>query len=202
MSRSRSGQTALLSDFIHGKEFTDIPAEVIRRTKACLLDWIGSAYTGIGCPSARIVADLIGEMGGRPAATVIGSTQAAPPIAAALYNGTVSAVMEIDDVHEEASLHTGIGVIPAALATAEYAGSSGKDLLAAIVLGYDISVRVARAAGPTHYHFWHTSGTCNTFGAAAAAALSAEVEWINAHLGKEDRTHETIPDRGHLQCER
>jgi 2-methylcitrate dehydratase PrpD len=170
MSRSRSGQTALLSDFIHGKEFTDIPAEVIRRTKACLLDWIGSAYAGIGCPSARIVADLIGEMGGRPAATVIGSTQAAPPIAAALYNGTVSAVMEIDDVHEEASLHTGIGVIPAALATAEYAGSPGKDLLAAIVLGYDISVRVARAAGPTHYHFWHTSGTCNTFGAAAAAA--------------------------------
>ena len=35
-----------------------------------------------------------------------------------------------------------------------------------------------------------------------AAALSAEVEWINAHLGKEDRTHETIPDRGHFQCER
>ena len=170
MSRSRSGQTALFSEFIHETEFAEIPAEVIRRAKACLLDWIGSAYAGIGCPSARIVSDLIGEMGGRPAATAIGSTQAAPPIAAALYNGTVSAVMEIDDVHEEASLHTGIGVIPAALATAEYAGSSGKDLLAAIVLGYDISVRVARAAGPTHYHFWHTSGTCNTFGAAAAAA--------------------------------
>lgn len=170
MSPSRSGQTAVLSEFIHEREFADIPAEVIRRAKTCLLDWIGSAYAGIGCPSARIVSDLIGEMGGRPTATVIGSTQAAPPVGAALYNGIVSAVMEIDDVHEEASLHPGIGVIPAALTTAEYAGSSGKNLLAAIVLGYDISVRVARAAGPTHYHFWHTSGTCNTFGAAAAAA--------------------------------
>ena len=170
MSRSPSGQTAALADFIHATEFPDIPAEVIRRAKACLLDWVGSAFAGIGCPSARIVSALVGDMGGRPAAALIGSMQAAPPMAAALYNGTVSAAMETDDVHEDASLHPGIGVIPAALAVAECAGSSGRDLLTAIVLGYDISVRVARAAGPTHYHFWHTSGTCNTFGAAAAAA--------------------------------
>jgi 2-methylcitrate dehydratase PrpD len=170
MSRSPSGQTAALADFLHATEFADIPAEVIRRAKACLLDWVGSAFAGIGCPSALIVSDLVGDMGGRPTATLIGSRQAAPPLAAALYNGTVSAAMEIDDVHEDASLHPGIGVIPAALAVAEYAGSSGRDLLTAIILGYDISVRVARAAGPTHYHFWHTSGTCNTFGAAAAAA--------------------------------
>jgi 2-methylcitrate dehydratase PrpD len=185
MSRSRSGQTAALAEFIHATEFPDMPGEVIGRATACLLDWVGSAIAGIGCPSARIVSDLVGDMGGRPAATLIGSRQAVPPVAAALYNGTVSAAMEIDDVHEDASLHPGIGVIPAALAVAEHAGSSGKDLLAAIVLGYDISVRVARAAGPTHYHFWHTSGTCNTFGAAAAAAklLRLDQQAIRMALG-------------------
>jgi 2-methylcitrate dehydratase PrpD len=78
--------------------------------------------------------------------------------------------MEIDDVHEEASLHPGIVVIPAALAVAEYARSSGRELLASIVIGYDISARIARAAGPSHYQFFHTTGTCNTFGAAAAAS--------------------------------
>src|SRR5574341_2619026 len=137
MSPSRSGQTAILADFVHATDFAHIPAAAIRRAKVCLLDWVGSAYAGIGCPSARIVSGLVGAMGGRPAATLIGSSQAAPPVEAALYNGTVSATMEIDDVHEEASLHPSIGVIPAALATAEYAGASGKDLLVAIVLGYD-----------------------------------------------------------------
>lgn len=169
MGSSSPGPTTRLSEFIQETAYGDIPDEAMRRARLCLLDWIGSAYAGIGHPSGRIVLDVIGEMGGKKAATLIGSTRTASPADAALYNGVISAVMEIDDVHEEASLHPGIGVIPAALAVAEYAGASGKDLLAAIVLGYDISVRMARAAGATHYQFWHTTGTCNTFGAAAAA---------------------------------
>jgi 2-methylcitrate dehydratase PrpD len=169
MSSSSPGPTARLAEFVQATAYGDIPDEAIRRARLCLLDWIGSAYAGIGHPSGRIVSDVIGEMGGKKAATLVGSGRTASPADAALYNGVISAVMEIDDVHEEASLHPGIGVIPAALAVAEYAGASGKDLLAAIVLGYDISVRMARAAGATHYQFWHTTGTCNTFGAAAAA---------------------------------
>jgi len=164
------GPTAVLSRFIHHTEYEGIPGEAIRRARYCLLDWIGSAYAGIGAASGNIVRSLIGAAAGRGAATLIGSGSAAPPTEAALYNGVISAVMEIDDVHEEASLHPGIGVIPAALSVAEQAGASGRDLLAAIVIGYDISARMARAAGPSHYQFWHTTGTCNTFGAAAAAA--------------------------------
>ena len=176
MGSSPPGPTTRLSEFIHETDYEDMPEEVIRRAKFCLLDWIGSAYAGIGHASERIVSDLIGEMGGKTAATLIGSKRAAPPAEAALYHGVISAVMEIDDVHEEASLHPGIGVIPAALAVAEYAGASGKELLAAIVIGYDISVRMARAAGASHYHFWHTTGTCNTFGAAAAAGKLLRLE--------------------------
>ena len=118
MATARPGATARLAEFIQATAYEDIPAEVIRRAKYCLLDWIGSAYVGLGHASGRIVSEVIGEMGGKPAATLIGSRQAAPPTAAALYNGVISAVVEIDDVHEEASLHPSIGVIPAALAVA------------------------------------------------------------------------------------
>ena len=169
MASSSDGLTKKLSAFVVQTDYGAIPAEVVQRAKICLLDWIGSAYSGKGSPTDRVVQKLIREKGGKRIATLIGCGFAAPPAEAALYNGMTSAVMEIDDVHEEASLHTGIGVIPAALAVAEYAGSSGKDLITSMVVGYDISARMARAAGASHYQFWHTTGTCNTFGAAAAA---------------------------------
>lgn len=60
-------------------------------------------------------------------------------------------------------------MIPAALATAERTQADGATLLAAVVVGYDVSLRIGEAVNPSHYRFWHTTGTCGTFGAAAAA---------------------------------
>ena len=161
--------TKRLASFVVGTEWNVLPQEVVERARRCLLDWIGSAYMGKGSPTDRMMEPLVRRHGAGRVATLIGCGFSAYPMEAALYNGMISAVLEIDDVHEETSLHGGIGVIPAALAVAESVGASGRELILSIVIGYDISVRVARAAGSSHYQFWHTSGTCNTFGAAAAA---------------------------------
>lgn len=161
--------TKELSALIVGTGYPDLPANVLTRTKACILDWIGCAYAGKGSPTDASILPLIREIGGRRTSILVGAGCSAPPMHAALYNGMISAVMEIDDVHEMVSLHPGIGVIPAALAVAEYARASGRDLLAAVAIGYDVAVRVARAAGESHYHLWHSTGTCDTFGATAAA---------------------------------
>jgi 2-methylcitrate dehydratase PrpD len=169
MSSLFTGSTEILSAFVFDTEYSDIPEEVIRRAKFSVLDWIGSAYSGKGSLTDRIIHHLTGEFGGRRIATLVGSKRSAPPMEAALYNGAVSSVTEIDDVHEEAGIHAGIGVIPAALAVAEHTRASGRDLIASIIAGYDITVRLARTAGVSHYDFWHSTGTCNTFGAAAAA---------------------------------
>ena len=169
MQPPSSESTKKMASFISATHYGDLPREVVSRTKGCLLDWIGSAYAGKGSPTDTIVFPLVREMGGRKVAALVGSKDSAPPVVAALYNGTISAVMEIDDVHEEAGIHAGIGVIPAALATADYVGASGRDLITSVVIGYDVTVRMARAAGPSHYQFWHSTGTCNAFGAAAAA---------------------------------
>jgi 2-methylcitrate dehydratase PrpD len=177
--------TKELSAFIVGTGYSDLPVEVVARTKDCILDWIGCAYAGKGSPTDVSVFSLIREMGGRRTSTLVGTGCSASPMQAALYNGMISAVMEIDDVHEMVSLHPGIGVIPAALAVAEHAGASGKDLLAAVAIGYDVAVRVARAAGGSHYRSWHSTGTCNTFGAAAAAGklLRLDAERMLMALG-------------------
>jgi 2-methylcitrate dehydratase PrpD len=121
------GPTAILAGFVTRTEYSDLPEAVRQRAKDCLLDWIGSALAGKGTPTDRVTAPVVRELGGPGRATLIGSGASATPALAALYNGTISAVMEIDDVHELVSLHPGIGVIPAALAMAEEAGSPGRD---------------------------------------------------------------------------
>ena len=149
--------------------FADLSRPVVEHAKACVLDWIGSALCGATSPTAAITHRAVRRISGQGAATLVGRSPGASAFAAALYNGAVSGVDEIDDVHQDASLHPGIVVVPAALAMAEEHGASGRQLLTALVAGYDVVVRVARAAGVSHYAHWHTTGTCGTFGAAAAA---------------------------------
>jgi 2-methylcitrate dehydratase PrpD len=161
--------TRALAAFVAEKRDEDLAPAVRERASACLLDWIGAGLSGKGSHTDRSLTPVIARLGARGRATLIGRRSGVPAPIAALYNGTVAAVTEIDDVHDLVSLHPGIGVIPAALAVAEEARASGRSLLTAIVLGYDIAVRVARAAGESHYRLWHSTGTCTGFGAAAAA---------------------------------
>jgi 2-methylcitrate dehydratase PrpD len=88
---------------------------------------------------------------------------------AALANGVASHILELDDVHKESTLHAAAPVIPAALAVAERERATGRDFLLAVTLGYDAALRVGEAVNPSHYRFFHPTGTAATFGAAAAA---------------------------------
>jgi 2-methylcitrate dehydratase PrpD len=75
----------------------------------------------------------------------------------------------MDDIHRSSILHPGPVIIPALLAAAG-PGSSGPDLLSALVAGYEVMIRVGRALGPSHYRMWHSTATAGSFGAAAAAS--------------------------------
>ena len=89
---------------------------------------------------------------------------------AALVNGASSHVVEMDDLHRESIFHPAAPIMPAVFALAERESSSGQDIILAISAGYEAGIRIAVAIGPSHYHFWHTTATCGTFGAAAGAA--------------------------------
>jgi 2-methylcitrate dehydratase PrpD len=102
---------------------------------------------------------------------VFGDPSRWTPAGAALLNGALGHSLDFDDTHAAASLHPGTVVIPAALAAGEMAGSSGAEVLAGIVAGYEVACRLACAL-PARAHYdrgFHPTATCGTFGAAAAA---------------------------------
>jgi len=97
-----------------------------------------------------------------------------------LVNGAMSHVLELDDVHREAKVHLGTVIIPVALNLGSYLHKSGKDVLRAIVAGYEVMIRIAIGVGAASHRLqgWHATGTCGTFGAAAAASYLMELDKI------------------------
>jgi 2-methylcitrate dehydratase PrpD len=103
-------------------------------------------------------------------------------------NAACGNVLEMDDLDRASILHPGPVIVPAAIAVAEQVGATGQQLLAAIVRGYEATIRIGRALGIKHYSFFHNTSTCGTFGAAVAAAdlLQLDVErttWAMANAG-------------------
>ncbi len=159
------------------------------RARLHVLDWAGCVVAGAVEPGAAEPRALASLEGTGPC-RVVGGRRAGPQ-AAALANGPMGALLEMDDVDKRGLLHPGPVVMPAALAAAEAGGvSDGAAFLDAVVRGYEAMIRVGRAAGPGHYRYFHATGTCGPFGAAAAAAslLSLDVRktaWALANAGQQ-----------------
>jgi 2-methylcitrate dehydratase PrpD len=158
-----------LADFATKTTFKNLPKNVREHAKLCILDWLGAALAGCQEPPAKMVEAIIEKMGGNAESSIIGTSLKSSCMNAALANGIIGHAVEMDDIHEEAIIHPAAPVLPAALAIAERNCADGKDLITAVVLGYEIEIRIGRAINPSHYQFWHTTGTCGTFGATAAA---------------------------------
>lgn len=161
--------TQRLARFIAETTYPDLPEAVTGHVKRCLLDWLGAALAGTAEPASRAIVQMVKDLGGSGESTVIGGSFRSSCVNAALANGVTGHAAELDDIHEASVIHPGAPVIPAALAVAERTGASGEELIAAVAVGYETGIRVAMAVMPTHYEHWHPTGTCGTFGAAAAA---------------------------------
>jgi 2-methylcitrate dehydratase PrpD len=86
-----------------------------------------------------------------------------------MVNAAASHYAEQDDVHNGSVFHPAAVVFPAALAVAQSLGRSGKELLTAVVAGYEVGIRIGEFLGRSHYKIFHTTGTAGTIAAAAAA---------------------------------
>ncbi len=151
-------------------QFADLPQEVVDAARMAVLDWLGSVLAGSQEPPAGMVAAVARRAGGNPEATMIGFSEKTSSLQAALVNGVSCHILELDDLHRSSILHPAAPVIAAAFAAAESRRAGGKELLTAVTAGYEIAIRIAEAVTPSHYHYWHTTATCGTFGAAIAAA--------------------------------
>ena len=160
-----------LAAFVADLRWRDVPPSVARKVGDHVLDTVGVMCAGRSTPSSSTVCSLFTEAGGAPEASVIGGATALPAPAAAFVNAFHGRVHTFDDTFDAGPIHPGSVVLAAALAAAERSRASGADLLAAVVAGCEVSVRVSSALGPDHYASgFHGTGTCNALGAAAAAA--------------------------------
>ena len=99
------------------------------------------------------------------------ATTLLPAPQAALVNGTASHALELDDFG--GCGHSGAVVVPVVCALVGRGGISGREALMGLLAGYDLAARVLEGAGGYRPHNdlgWHSTGTCGSFGAAAAAA--------------------------------
>ena len=146
-----------------------LPTGVVHGAKRTIIDWFAAVLPGGERPPATSLVAALGEDSGRGEASLFPSGLRTTARTAALINGTAAHLVEFDDIFRDAIYHPGAPVIAAALATAQAADADGDTLLRAVIVGYEISTRIAVALSPAHYRYWHTTGTVGTLGAAVAA---------------------------------
>ncbi|MGE0556039.1 MAG: MmgE/PrpD family protein [Gemmatimonadales bacterium] len=161
--------TETLARFAAELRFEAIPGPVVSRAQELAADWVGSALAGRG--SHQVLAfERVARAMGPPEgpSELLTNREGSSPLFAALVNAAASHVVEQDDVHNGSVFHPGTVVFPPALATAQALGRSGRELIAAVVAGYEVGIRVGEFLGRSHYRVFHTTGTAGTLAAAAA----------------------------------
>ncbi len=172
MSAPSASQT--LAAWVAGLRYADIDAATVAYAKELLLDHIGCAARGGTIDTADAAERMLATIGageGSALTAVVGKRPLRPEWAV-FANGVHAHSIELDDTHSAGSLHPAVVTIPAALATAELQGSSGEELLAAIVAGYEVACRLGRALDPQRVYArgFHPTGIVGPFAAAAATA--------------------------------
>jgi 2-methylcitrate dehydratase PrpD len=181
-------ETRTLAEFVARLRYEDLPQAVVEQACRIIVDTVGCALSAWAEDPAksRIALDIAKLYGSDQGASVIGVAKVkSQPAFAALANGILANAADNDDTHKRALLHTGSVVVPPALGLAETERLSGRELILALVAGYEVAVRVGMAVMPTHYRYWHSTATNGTFGAAACAAkaLALDVDGVQRALG-------------------
>jgi 2-methylcitrate dehydratase PrpD len=178
--------TGTLSAYIAGEEAGRLPQAVVEKAKSHILDTIGAIVSGSLLKPGRLTIDFVRTQRGPEEATVTASNFRTSVIMAALANGTMAHADETDDAHFPTVSHPGSVAVSVALPVAEREHRSGKDLIAAVVLGYDVMCRTSEALDRQRMHdrSLHAGSMGGNFAAAAVASrlLNLHAEQIRYAL--------------------
>lgn len=169
-----------LAQFVLRMPLEAIPAQVIARTKAIVLDTLPVIAAGMRSPTLTALCERQLSNAAPGLAWVIGAGRVCNPLDAAMLNGIAGAWFDFDEGNFLANGHPGIQVIPAALATAQMHHASGSALLAAIALGYEAVARIGAATKMKLIINPH-----GTYGVVGAALAVARLGGLDPALGRE-----------------
>jgi 2-methylcitrate dehydratase PrpD len=161
-------QIERLAQFVGETQWEDIPESVQRHAKLVLLDTLGVILAGAERPEVRELRHALAGTAGSGATVFARGWPIHDPRTAALLNGTAGRSIELCEGLRFVSGQAAMQVLPGVLAVGEHLGSSGRDMLAAFVLGYDVAARLA--GGFTPRPLAHQNGQVSLLAAAAAGA--------------------------------
>lgn len=157
-----------LAQFCAGLRYEQLPKPVVARTLQVVGDCIAAIAAGAQEPETIALAGRMAPADEAGGAAVIGAGRRAGFSLAAFLNGTAGTMLELDEGNQFCRGHPGIHVVPAVLAAAGRLKASGRDVVTAIALGYEIGARIGIASKLRIT--MHPHGTWGTVGAAVAIA--------------------------------
>jgi 2-methylcitrate dehydratase PrpD len=164
------GATRALARFAATLGYGDLPAQTVDIAKRLLLDGLGCLLVGTQGGPARSAAATMRRLGGLPQATLFAGGFKTSVRNAAFANGVTLYSVGLNDIHKPSTSHPGGCIIPVLLALGEWRDAGGRELIAAMVAGYDVNARVGTAVAPSHRERgFQPTGTVGTFAATAAA---------------------------------
>jgi aconitate decarboxylase len=176
-----------LARFAAKTTFVDIPADTIERIKLSFIDGLGVCLQGSTLPWTQKVYEIVCDEGGKPLASVWGTGHRTSLTNAVMVNCTAGHAFEMDDIHKESIVHPNSLAVPIALALAEADPSiAGRDIAAALTVGYEVGLRIGNAATTSLFlNGFHPQGTSGAFVAAATAGrlLQLDAEAMQNALG-------------------
>lgn len=161
-----------LAEFVSLTRFDRLPFGVIHEVKRRVLDVVGIALSASRTDTGSIIQNYVRAQKRDGQAVLWGAGDTVSPTMAALANGTMIFHMELDDVHLTSHTHPGVTTIIPSLAVADDLGVSGRDVITAVAVGYDVQARIGNAVSPSIYldRPFLPAATLGTFGAAGAVA--------------------------------
>jgi 2-methylcitrate dehydratase PrpD len=181
MEGNAQGASAMmreLSSYMAGAVRKALPAAVVEKTKHHIADTLAAVLSGSELEPGTRALEFVKAQGGTKEACVMGSHVMTSAVNAAFANAMSAHADETDDSHQAGFFHPGCAVVPAAWAVAERRRASGRALLRAVALGYDVGARINMALGGVKFshagHSTHSFGAL--FGAAAAAGALAALD--------------------------
>lgn len=158
-----------LAQFATATIASELPAEALERAKMSLASTVASTAMGQSIASARIIRDLDLQNGGSPDATIWFVGKKLPTTAAARVNAVASDAAASDDSDLRSIAHIGTIVSTTSIALGEKLGSSGTDMLAAMVVGYEVAGRIDEALTPGRMQRGFHGSVSTVFGGTVAA---------------------------------
>ena len=168
-----SNETVTLARYAAGLRYEDLPPAVVAKAKDVIADTVAACICGADMPWSRIVIDYAERTGPGGSSKILGRGASVQAPSAALANGALAHAFELDSLTRPgAGAHPGATVLPPALAVAQEVGATGEQLIAAVVAGNEVMIRIGRATGHTNEaRGFHAPGTTGPFGAAVACGL-------------------------------